>query len=342
MFHPRGFGHSQPPRRGFTLVELLVVIAIIGILVALLLPAVQAAREAARRGHCTNNLKQLGLGLLSHADVHGHLSHGGWRWNWAGDPDAGFGREQPGNWHYTILPFIEQGALFELGSGLSGTAKAEALGQMMATPVATYVCPSRRSAVAHPLHTDPFKNAVNPKVGGKTDYVANGGYHPRISFNIFADLTLVSEAADPNWSGWQDEDYLRRRYDCDGAVCSGYTVQLRQFTDGLSNTYFIGEKHIGTDGYRTGKDEGDNDGLSTGHDKDFYRWTTGPPDYDCESCAPRQDTPGYRNFAAFGSAHPSASNYVFGDGSVHVISYDVDRVLHGRLGSRADGLPVEL
>ena len=111
-----GRRHNQPVvHAGFTLVELLVVIAIIGILVALLLPAVQAAREAARRSECTNHLKQLALGCLQHHDTFGTLPSGGWSWHWTGDPDMGFRREQPGSWLYHILPFMEEGDLHKLG-----------------------------------------------------------------------------------------------------------------------------------------------------------------------------------------------------------------------------------
>ena len=76
--------------RGFTLVELLVVITIIGILVSLLLPAVQSAREAARMAQCQNNMKQLGLGAKSHATIHGHYPSSGWGYLWIGDPNRGY------------------------------------------------------------------------------------------------------------------------------------------------------------------------------------------------------------------------------------------------------------
>ena len=170
-------------KSGFTLVELLVVIAIIGILIAMLLPAVQAAREAARRMQCSNHLKQIGVAFHNHATAHGHFPSGGWAWNWVGDPDLGFGKDQPGGWIYNILSYIEQDELRNRGKGLAQTddAKRTALGELTQTPIVTMHCPSRRSVKLYPaLRLEFVANANPPSSSGpqgvaKTDYAANVG-----------------------------------------------------------------------------------------------------------------------------------------------------------------------
>ena len=149
--------HSNPAensRHGFTLVELLVVITIIGILMSLLLPAVQSARESARSVQCANNVKQLGLGAIQHLSVTGFFPSGGWGWSCAGDPDRGFGLKQPGGWLYSVLPFVDQKNLWSLGSGIPSdsqtTAKQSAMSKQLTTPVALFYCPSRRSVALYP------------------------------------------------------------------------------------------------------------------------------------------------------------------------------------------------
>jgi hypothetical protein len=120
---------------GTTLVEILVAISIIGVLMALMLPAVQAAREAARKVSCKNNLRQIGMVLQSHHAAYNRFPSNGWGFRWMGDPAGGPNAEQPGGWIYSLLPYLEQESLHRLGRGISGLEKEAQLTQVMHTPV---------------------------------------------------------------------------------------------------------------------------------------------------------------------------------------------------------------
>ena len=164
-------------KRGFTLVELLVVIAIIGILIALLLPAIQAARESARCMECINHLKQIATACLNHESTQKFFPTGGWSSHWCGDPYLGYGRRQPGNWTYNILPWMENKQLHDMALGTSGADKQNALQRMTQNMVNEYYCPTRRPPVIQILADRP-QNAgslgTDPK-SGMCDYAANAG-----------------------------------------------------------------------------------------------------------------------------------------------------------------------
>lgn len=307
-------------RPGFTLVELLVVIAIVGILLAMLLPAVQAAREAARQNQCKNNLRQIGVAMHSHHDSFGRFPTGGWGFVWTGDPNRGTDRHQPGGWVYCILPYLEQTALRELGRGSDPGEKEIRCAEVAQHPLSVFNCPSRRAATLYPYSGDfPVRNAIAVSDVAKTDYAANAGDVP---IGGMGPVTLdEGDSVGYDWGNLQAAT---------GILYKRSEVRLSDVQDGTTNTYLVGEKRCTTQGY----DWGDDQHMYLGHGIDTARYTTIdlPPvkDGPLDSNGPRR----------FGSAHSSGCHFVFVDGSVALISYQVSPEVHRRLGNRKDGLPV--
>jgi prepilin-type processing-associated H-X9-DG protein len=282
-----------------------VVITIIGILIAMLLPAVQAARESARRVQCQNNLKQIGLGCLSHEHVQKFFPSGGWHYRYVGDPDCGFGATQPGGWIYSILPFIEQNALWGLGAGEAAAAKKADARTVCHTPLALMNCPSRRRAIIYPFAYASGDLASNAAPNDPADNVCAKADYAVCSATGFG----TSES---------------------GVSFARSEVAAAAVHDGLSNTYLVGEKNQLSDHYTTGACHGDNETMYSGVDDDTMRLTSAP------SYPPRPDYPNVQHNLQFGSAHANGFNMVFCDGSVHSISYSIDPNLHSYLGDRKD------
>jgi len=318
--HGRRDNCFRPPLHGFTLIELLTVITIIGILISLLLPSVQAAREAARKVQCQNNLKQLGLAMLSHEAAYGFLPSGGWGWNWTGDPDAGTGVSQPGGWSYQVLPFMEQSAVHDLGAdgdAMNITQKQrDGAAARDAVPISSFVCPSRRQAALYARPQNLAYNNGSPETNAAAlDYAANSG-----TFVYYAGSW---SSGSPAWDG--------------GGIChGGAVVAIAMIHDGTCNTYMLGEKCINPDAYFTGMDPGDDHGAYEGQGIDNSRWCSNDPVRNWVF-PPTQDRSGAEQCYTFGSSHSDGCNFVFCDGAVHSISYSIDLAIHSCLGNRNDG-----
>ena len=326
---------QSPTRRGFTLVELLVVITIIGILIALLLPAVQAAREAGRRATCKNHLYQLGRATLAHEAKHGHYPSSGWGYKWTGEPERGTGHSQPGGWCYNILPFMGMTNVHQLGANLSGSARMDALAEQKASVVTIFHCPSRRRAIGYPAVEDSW-NADQPSTLAKTDYAANGG-----SVLILGTGPKQMSCLDtyPNCEWNHSDQWMNDNFD--GLSSERSEVQAAHIRDGTSNTIFAGEKYLNPAKYHTGKCCSDNNSLYQGNDWDTNRWVPGIDGSgnvtNGDARRPLQDTPGYEDCTErFGSAHSSGFHVLMCDGAVHEARFSIDLRVLACLGSRRD------
>ena len=324
---------SRRSEDGFTLVEMLVVIAIIGILAALLLPAIQSARESSRRTKCQNNLKQIGTACLNHLSQYEHYPSSGWGFMWTGDPNFPPGHSQPGGWAFNILPFIERQSVHDIGKGQSGNAKYTAMAEQKASVVPFFHCPSRRRAEGYPA-VEVSCNATQPATLAKTDYAANGGTNVILGAgpDISCD-TNYKERGYPGCCNWSNSEYTVK-VTFNGISGERSEVRSEDILDGASNTILVAEKYLNPDYYATGTEGADNNSVYQGNDWDVIRWTNLPP-FD--------DNPGVDSAqccsSRFGSAHFGVFNAVFCDGSVRSIIYEVDTTVFSKMGNRKDSRP---
>jgi prepilin-type N-terminal cleavage/methylation domain-containing protein len=320
--------------RAFTLVELLVVIAIIGILMSMTLPAIQSAREAGRKTQCRNNVRNLAMGCTSHLEANKYFPTGGWGWGWAGDPDRGFGMRQPGGWIFSILPYIEETTLANMGKGQPDAAKRAAGKTRVGTPVGIFHCPTRRrpDQFAY-IHGTNYVNIDRPSVIARTDYAANGG---DTGFNTSSTygpgIDTLTKKCDSAFVGL---------FNSTNSNSTGIVSQVSQWPaaavrDGLSKTYLVGERYLHVSTYESGSPADDDQGWDVAYDWDNVRWTNVPPKNDEQV---DNVNGGNENF---GSIHLAAFHMAMCDNSVKSVNYEIDSTVHRQCGNRKDGGPSEM
>ncbi len=320
-------------RRAFTLIELLVVIAIIGVLIALLVPAVQKVREAAARAQCQNNLKQLGLAFHNYHDQHKHLPSGGrkvygYQIGWAKD----------------VFPFIEQdNAANRIESyNPGGTISPfrfydpphNGNDAFFTTPIPNFICPSSELGTGSPDIAD--GNGVNRSQQSALHYRGVGGSSTVGMIQGYYNGTAT------NW----------RSYCTSGVIYPESEVRLVKITDGTSSTLMIGECSSTLDGWvPTTEGWGGIQSWVWGF---YYYGSDAPSDPSANKGYLMLDTKYIRrpiqyggsfdyNDTPFRSAHAGGgANFAFCDGSVHFLTPNIDLTLLQSLATRSQGEVVDL
>jgi prepilin-type N-terminal cleavage/methylation domain-containing protein len=328
---------SRSTQSGFTLVELLVVIAIIGVMVGLLLPAVQAAREAARRMSCSNNLKQLGLGLHMYHDTAKTLPMGGYFYGGetTSSPNGG-ALNNRGSLHVRILPYIEQQSVFDAFDFRFGTDNQQYPAgvnngmRIVGTEIPTFICPS---------------DGQNVRLGNAPTFVMPSNYQgnhgasaslsdsPNCSCPLFATFQGFSRAGTSvnNPAGPFTRNGLN------------FMCKFSAIPDGLSNTILMGEVRADCSNHaRNGWSNSNRWGIFTqipiNFDSCFADLATAQA-AGKDGCAARCN---WNSEVGYKSRHPGGAQFLLGDGSTRFFSETIDMWVFQFLGDRDDKRSFEM
>ena len=336
-------------RRGFTLIELLVVIAIIGLLMALLLPAIQRVREAANRMRCGNNLSQMAMAAHNFHNDYNLFPSAGVSWSSARTVTNGQPAQAPfqaWGFGYQLLPYLEQVSLFNLPAASPPNEPT-----IIATPIPAYYCPSRRRPFVrtgigpwgnHFTWQESTTGTLGPSVSGgqnvaAMDYVLAMA-EPRTGQTIDPrDPTALTSTYVPPYNDWTATGLIVR---------SGFGFNTNRWCsldggvpDGTTNTIMFAEKFMRPSEY-TGWGQGDQADHTCGWDRITRRNGNFQPmqDYNIPTWTAWNSPPD----GAFGSAHPGSFNAVMGDRSIRRIRYSVNVGVLTRACVRDDGLQFNL